>query len=151
MLSRMRRWKRKFNALVGSNNPAWRDLCTRIHYWDRKRTPTFTHHDVHTWFRLKSTTSKYLSNENEFLFNRKRAIRHLVPNKTWAEPQCAGSDFQASQHMRRPVMSITVHAFFYFSSFRTPLLRVRLDKLSPVLFIWISADCTRNLIPAPKV
>jgi len=57
--------------------------------------------------------SKYLSNENEFLFSRKTTINHLVPNKTCAEQQCAGSDFQARQRMLRAIMSITLHSYFH--------------------------------------
>ena len=75
----------------------------------------------------------------------------MVPNKTCAEQQCAGSDLQARQRMHRPVMSINLRSSFYFSSFRAALVRVRVDKLSPVLVIWSFADCSSNLIPAPKV
>lgn len=95
--------------------------------------------------------SKYLSNEIEFLFNRKTNINLLVSNKTCTAPQCAGSDFQARHHKHRPIMTMTVHSSFYFSSFLFAFVRVRMDKIKSHLFIWGSADCNRNLIPAPKV
>jgi hypothetical protein len=116
-----------------------------------KQTPAFTQHDVRTWFWWKSSMSKYLSNEIEFLFNRKTNINLLVSNKTCTAPQCAGSDFQARHHKHRPIMTMTVHSSFYFSSFLFAFVRVRMDKIKSHLFIWGSADCNRNLIPAPKV